>query len=792
MNRALRLSRPLLTGVVVAAACVVGAVAAVAVLERGWGVEPWWLLSLPAIVLASAAPLYLDRYDDWLVVGTESCVLLFLSLTLDWPQALLLWTGGVVLAQVLGFPRSRRVFDSALSIVCGGIAVAVVAALDTGTFGYREVLACLLAFTLAFVVDIVASVLWVHDVAMPPGGALAARTYEVLTLYAVFLGVNAMGYVCVLLYRTESPWTLLAVGPALAIVSVAVTGLTRERETARRLNVLFETAGALHSASTEAQVLTALDLGVRQLGKTAGSGLRAELPHSADLRRLFISGDDVFWLVIHTTTKDGPPRSTLGWAEALESIAQQAEEALSRMRMNRDLVANAQRDPLTKLRNRSVFLETVAGELATFDAAGGASARRCAVLFCDLDGFKRVNDQFGHAAGDGALIEVATRLSAELPPDVHLARLGGDEFAILVCGEGGDQGIEAEAQEVAESVREIVARPLHVDSRSIDITVSVGVATAGAPTAVTGSLVDAAADLLRNADIAMYAAKRAGRDRVVVYSAAMGVERVRSLELVDRLRRAIDERRLRVVYQPIVSAVDQRLLAIEALARWTEDGEVISPAEFIPLAEDANLVESIGTLVLEQVCHDRPQLDRALAPDTAIAVNLSAPQLGSAAFVASVEDAVESLAPHPLTLEITETGWISEDLMASGVMERLLSRGVSFAVDDFGVGFSSLERLRRLPVQLLKFDRFFSQEIDTDPQSAAVLASMLEMAAALHLKTVVEGIERQSQVEAVRANAPGDGAELAFQGYYFGGPMSPATLVRWVAQRSRTASLRRR
>jgi diguanylate cyclase (GGDEF)-like protein len=786
MTRARRPTGTLLTAAVVVAACVVVAVAVVAVSERGWDIGPWWLLSLPAIVLASAAPLYLDRYDDWLVVGTESCVLVFLALTVDWPEALLLWAGGIVLAQAFGVHRTRRVFEPALSIASGGLAVAVVATLDDGRFGYAEVLTVLLAFTLVYVVEIGASVARVHSVAVPAGGALASRAVEVVTLYGVFVGVNAMGYVCVLLYRTESPWALLAVVPGLAIVLVAVKGVTRERETARRLNVLFETATALHSASNEAQVLAALDAGVRQLGKTPGSGLRPALPDPTDLRRLFISGDEVYWLVIQT--KGGPPASTLRWAEALESIAQQAEEALSRMRMNRDLVANAQRDPLTKLSNRSVFLETVAAEMVSRDADD--TGRTCAILFCDLDGFKKVNDQFGHASGDGALIEVARRLSAELAPDVHLARLGGDEFAILVSSTEGEQVLEERARDVAETVREIVSRPLQVESRAIDITVSIGVATAAGPSGQAS--VDAAADLLRNADIAMYAAKRAGRDRVVVYSASMGVERVRSLELVDRLRRAVDERRLRVVYQPIVSALDQSLLAVEALARWTEDGEVISPAEFIPLAEDANLIEPIGTLVLDQVCDDRAQLDRALAPDTAIAVNLSAPQLGSAAFVAAVQRAVDALAPHPLTLEITETGWISEELIASRVMERLLERGVSFAVDDFGVGFSSLQRLRRLPVQLLKLDRFFSQEIDSDPQSAAVLASMLEMAAALNLRTVVEGIERQSQVEAIRASAPGDGSALAFQGYYFGGPMSPATLVRWEAQRSRTASLRRR
>ncbi|WP_370617983.1 putative bifunctional diguanylate cyclase/phosphodiesterase [Mumia sp. Pv 4-285] len=773
-------SRLLTVGIVVAALVVTVGTVVAAAADRGVP-NPWWLLTIPAIMLASSAPLYLDRYDDWLVVGTESCVLVLLALTLQWQDALLLWIVGIALAQCLPVARGSRLFNAARSIVAGAVAVGVLTLLDDGMFGLREVVAVVLAFTLAFLVDIGASVLRIRASGPPGAGSLESRAYEILTLYAVYAGVTAMGYVAVLLYRTESPSALLAVVPALAIVLVAAKGVTRERETARRLNVLFETANALHSAATEKQVLAVLDAGTRQLGKSPGSGLRTDLPGATDLRRLIIAGDDVYWLVIEG--KRGPQASTLRNVEALESIAQQAEEALSRMRMNRDLVANAQRDPLTKLRNRSVFLATVAEVMA-----GGpeGDAAPCAILFCDLDGFKKVNDQFGHASGDGALIAIARRLADELPDEVHVARLGGDEFAILI-GTPSDSSEDAAAYaaRIAEDVRAIVARPILVDNRTIDITVSIGIAS-------TDDAPASADQLLRNADIAMYVAKREGRDRIVVYHDAMGIERVRSLELADRLRRAIEERRLRVVYQPIVAADDERILAVEALARWTEDGEVVSPEEFIPLAEEANLIEAIGRFVLEQVCDDREQLDQALEPETAIAVNLSARQLGSRQFVSSVLRAVEVLAPHPLTLEITETESISEDVIESRVMEDLVARGAVLAVDDFGVGFSSLERLMRLPVQVLKLDRIFSRDIDTDESRGAFLDSMLEMASAVNLRVVVEGIERLAQVDAVLADRGSDSRRsISFQGYYFGGPMSPATLVRWAAQRERTSSLRR-
>ncbi|MBW9206976.1 bifunctional diguanylate cyclase/phosphodiesterase [Mumia sp. zg.B17] len=780
MNAAQRHARWFLSASVVLAAVVVTVLTVAALVAQGESLDPWWLLAVPAIVLTSAAPLYLDRYDDWLAVGTEFCVLVMLSLALDWPQALSLWIIGVVLAQLVPVARAPRAFDASLSIVCGAVAVAVVSILGTGTSGYREVMVVGAAFTLAFLIDIGVSVLRVHAAEPPDPGSIAARGYEVLTLYGLYVGVTAMGYVSVLLYRAVSPWALLAVLPALAIVLMAVKGLTRERETARRLKVLFETANALHSASTEGEVLAVLDAGVRRLGKSAGSGLRSELPAPGDVRRLFISGDDVYWLVIHGT--GGPQAATLRRTEALESIAQQAEEALSRMRMNRDLVDSAERDPLTRLSNRAVFLDTVDEALS---AEGGRQS--CAILFCDLDGFKRVNDQLGHASGDAALVEIARRLVADLPDDVRVARLGGDEFAILVTASAsGAVGLRERTMDLAAQVGEIVARPMVLDARTIEIATSIGVSW-------TDTERVSASELLRNADIAMYVAKREGGGRVVVYRAAMGEERVRSLELVDRLRRAIDERRLRVVYQPIVSADEQRLLAVEALARWTEDGEVVSPEEFIPLAEDANLIEPIGELVLDQVCDDLEQLGHALDPDTAIAINLSARQLDSPRFLARIHRAIGLLAPHPLTLEITETETISEEVIESRVMEDLVERGAILAVDDFGVGFSSLERLMRLPVQVLKLDRVFSRDVDTGEEQAAFLTSMLEMASATNLKTVVEGIERRSQVEAVLSDLSARGRRtLALQGYYFGGPMSPATLVRWSGQRARAASLRRR
>ncbi|WP_100414521.1 putative bifunctional diguanylate cyclase/phosphodiesterase [Mumia flava] len=728
--------------------------------NEGWEQAWWWWAAVPVVALASAAPLYLGRDQ---VVGAEASVLLFLSLTLPWPQALVVWTVGVVAARLLVNPQGRRVHDVALAVVCGAVAVGVVAVLDTSrTFGVQEVVAVVLAFSAYFALGV--AVVGLGEGGGAVVGSARRRVWEVGTLYGVFFGVAAMGYVCVLLYRAVSGWALLAVAPALVIVLVAVNGVTRQRETARRLDVLFRTARALHSAASEDQILEIIDAGVRRLGDPTESGLWTTMPQGDEVRRLFITGDQVCWLVV--APMPGTPDATLSLAEAIASIAQQAEEALSRMRMNRDLEEAAEHDPLTGLVNRAVFLDTLA-----------ATEGRRAVLFCDLDGFKKVNDRFGHPSGDAALVRIARRLSDGLPDDVCVARLGGDEFAILVTGDDA----QARSVVVAEQVRELVARPIRAEQATLAISVSIGIAYDAGP--------DHVDDLLRNADIAMYEGKRTGRDRTVVYEPAMGTQRLRSLELAERLAAAISDKRLRVVYQPIVSASTGGLLAVEALARWTEDGEVVSPEEFIPLAESADLIEQLGELVLDLVRADVPQLSRALPDGTTIAVNMSARQLGTPRFLDAVERTRVRLAPFSLTLEVTETEVISEDTLASGVLDTLRAGGIEVAVDDFGIGFSSMERLMRLPVDTLKLDRIFSAEVDADRRRAEFLASMLQMAAALRLRTVVEGIERRSQVEVIESLVSAQEFEaLAMQGYLFGGPMSPSTLVRWAAEQRRRSA----
>lgn len=765
-----RLVNRLLTTVLMLAALGVILAVVLKVSAVGWDVPDRWFTVVPLIVVMSSTPLYLDRYDSWLVVGLESCVLVFLVMTVPWQVALAFWVIGVLLAQFVPAGGRYKLFNASITIVCGGIATALILGLGRGAgVSANEVLAVWCGLTAFYVVDVAISVLSL-DLEARHSGTSADRLAEIAVLYAIFLAVNTLGYVAVLVHRATPDWTLLLFLPLLAIILLAVRSLTGERETARRLSALFATASAMHSARTSEQVLEEIHRGVSQFGKAGGAGLRREPPRSGEIGRPFIAGEDVHWLVLPSSR--GPSANTLSNAEALSSMVQQGEEALSRMRMNTELTFNAEHDPLTSLTNRAVFLDRVDTALAQLRRRPG----RCAVLFCDLDGFKKVNDQFGHQAGDAALIETAHRLDGVVPGGVMVARLGGDEFAVLIS----DIRTAAMCEQVCDLIRGVVAEPFEFDSNPVVISVSIGVAYSDG--------MHTADQLLRNADIAMYTAKRAGRDQVVEYHPSMGTARVKALELVDQLRHAIDERDLRVVYQPIVSAGTQRVLCVEALARWTYRGEVIPPETFIRVAEESNLIEALGELVLELVVGDAPVLSQALEPDVTIAVNISARQLRSDRFVALVERANAELAPHPLALEITETEAISDEVIGSSLMETMIAQGITFVVDDFGIGFSSMGYLMRLPVQGLKMDRLFSGSIDRDSRSADLLGSMISMGRALDLAVVVEGIERQSQIDRIEAMVgPEAFYDMALQGYLLGAPMSPHSLVQWARHRHRAA-----
>ncbi|MFY0409292.1 putative bifunctional diguanylate cyclase/phosphodiesterase [Solicola sp. PLA-1-18] len=758
-----------LEGVLVVIALVTVVFVGVGVVEDGVaGLSPWWLVAIVLIVAMSATPLYLDRYDSWLVIGLEAVVLVFASLALQPHLALLVWCVGVLASQLVPWRSRYKIFNASVTITAGAVAVLVVDALrgpDPDDL-LRTVAAVVVAFAAYYAVDVVTSVVSIDleseaSASSPDRG----RVRESITLFMVFMGVNSVGVLAYVVERSTSPGYLALFAAPLVIIVLAVRSLTRERETARRLSVLFDIARAVHTARTQEQVVAEIARGVATFGKNGIAGLRAEPPGVREVGRPLICDERVMWLVLDENR--GPKASTLTNTEALSNIVQQGEEALSRVRMTRELTFNAQHDALTSLTNRSVFLREVEHALVRVGRRPG----RCAVLFCDLDGFKKINDQFGHEAGDAVLVEVARRLRTTLPPDMVLARLGGDEFAALVDG-SSDIG----AERIAQTLRSAVGRPIDFDGTDVVISVSVGVAYSNGT--------HTADQLVRNADIAMYDAKRSGRDRLVEYHPLMGTARVRALEMVDHLRRAIDTRELSVVYQPVISAGDGRLVGVEALTRWKLEGETIPPDVFIPIAEEANLIQPLGELVLDTVAADLPVLDRSLAPAVSIAVNISALQLSTDSFVEAVFAMQHRLDTHPLILEITETEAMSDEVIASAVMEEMIDHGVAFHVDDFGVGFSSLGYLMKLPVQGFKLDRLFSGSIDRDERNAELLASVIAMGEALGLQMVVEGIERATQIDVIRQRVdPASFRRLSWQGYLLGKPMEALDLGAWASRR---------
>jgi diguanylate cyclase len=459
-----------------------------------------------------------------------------------------------------------------------------------------------------------------------------------------------------------------------------------------------------------------------------------------------------------------------GWAVVVGNLALftvvMARQVTSLWENSRLLSANralatrlrhqAYHDHLTDLANRALFAERVTEALQR----AGRDATGVAVLFVDLDDFKVINDSLGHQAGDELLVAVARRLRATVPLQDLLGRLGGDEFAVLVEGET-DETVEA----IAERVIGALGGPFALSGTQQHIKASVGIAISRHGEAD-------ADELLRNADVAMYAAKGAHKGCWRVFQPEMLASLLRRHELQAALVRAIQRDEFIVHYQPIVDLVDGTVQGAEALVRWQRaDGAFVTPAQFVPLAEDTGLISDIDRSVLRQACHQAGRWRAELPPQMPLTmhVNVSARQLHRPGLVDEVRRTLweSGLPAECLTLEITESG-LGQD--AEAAIERLgeLSRlGVHLAIDDFGTGYSSLAYLRRMPVDVLKIDKSFVDELAGDASDGAPLAqAVIALAATLGMRTVAEGIE-----EGVQARRLVEMECRYGQGYHFGRPM---------------------
>ncbi|MDQ0851259.1 diguanylate cyclase (GGDEF)-like protein/PAS domain S-box-containing protein [Arthrobacter sp. B3I9] len=404
--------------------------------------------------------------------------------------------------------------------------------------------------------------------------------------------------------------------------------------------------------------------------------------------------------------------------QAMADLAEQAAQ----------LKALAFKDPLTGLSNRQLFNERLAAALQ------GPSGTAVDVLLLDLDDFKEVNDIHGHHAGDQLLVEVGRRLRACVRPDDVVARLGGDEFVILLVG-------SPDAGAAAERIVEFLKVPLWIDGTMLRPSLSLGLAS------LCEETVDAS-ELLRRADVAMYAAKAAGKNRYLRFRPEMMAALVERTEMEAGLRMAIDSGQIGVHYQPILLAKHDAVLKVEALARWERDGELVPPGQFIPVAERSGLIMEIGTEVLLTACRE---MKSWLAEDAArsLAVNVSGVQLQHGDFAEVVLAVAEScgVAPRQLVLEVTESVFFHDDCHVIQQLVALRKAGVRVALDDFGTGYSSLGRLQGLPVDTLKIDQSFVSMIHTGAEKLPILSSMISMAHGLGLTVTAEGVETEKQAK---------------------------------------------
>ena len=428
-------------------------------------------------------------------------------------------------------------------------------------------------------------------------------------------------------------------------------------------------------------------------------------------------------------------------------------------------------DKLTGLANRELFRDRLHQAMSRAERAG----KLVALLFLDLDRFKSVNDTLGHLAGDELLVEVAARLKTCVRKSDTIARLGGDEFTVIL--EGLDAPVDAEI--VCRKIIKSLEAPLLLQNHEIYVTTSIGVTFFPSDdTDLNG--------LLRNADAAMYRAKEEGRNKFHLFTADLSARAVKRMGIESALRHAVERQEFYLVYQPKISVQTGEVLGAEALLRWENPQRgLVSPVDFIPVAEETGLIVPIGEWVLRRACADIRKWHAAGFDHVSVAVNLSARQFRHGELIQTIRQALQDsgIAARQLELEITES-LLMDDTEASQVaLNDLKALGTSIFLDDFGTGYSSLAYLKKFPIDGLKIDRSFIRDLPGDPDDEAITHAILALSQALRLRVVAEGVENEAQLEFLRRA----GCSVV-QGFYFSRPLVFDKFLEWL-QRTTPARL---
>ena len=436
-----------------------------------------------------------------------------------------------------------------------------------------------------------------------------------------------------------------------------------------------------------------------------------------------------------------------------------AQNITERRRAEQRIRYLARIDALTKIPNRMQFQHLLQRSIAR---ARRANSPLC-LFYIDIDHFKEINDTFGHLAGDATLETVAERLTAALPENSVIGRLAGDEFAVLINDLGPDGSGRAETDKLARALLDRLADPFFVQGHEVFMTASLGIAFY--PNDAANVI-----DLIRNADAALYSAKKTGGNVFAYYVPQMNEAAIERLMTKSKLKRAFERDELLVHYQPKYNIVTGEIFGAEALVRWElPDRGMILPADFIPIAEETNLIIEIGEWVLDKVCEDFRIWQRSVADPGRVSVNLSLKQLKQANFIARISAIMRGheISPTSLELEITETTLMENPERTIRLLDQLYGLGLHLAIDDFGTGYSSLSALQQFPISTLKIDQSFVRDVANNPDDATLVGTIVQMGRNLNMDVVAEGVEDEEQLSFLQR------LDCTFvQGLLFGSPMS--------------------
>jgi diguanylate cyclase (GGDEF)-like protein len=720
----------------------------------------WGLLAIPLVCVVAAFPLVLLRPGGDVEIGFDAAVLVGLGLTLPHWQALVLWT----IAALAGLAVSRkriwaRMFNAALVTLVGAIALATMSAVGgVGDTSLHELLAVLACAGVYFAADwLITGISLSLEGGQPLNRLLFDRDLPVSLVW--FLGISCIGYLAILLPRELPLWTVaLLIVPTTSML-VAARAVRRASEHQVRLSALLDAAKSAQLAVNPRMLLDELVVHAVRVLRSPRAFIQTSPPKPQEIG---IRIGNVGWLVC--APRSAQPYDRADW-RALTALAALAEESLVRLRMATEMTTLATSDPLTGLANRTVFRQRIATALAR-----RTKGTHVAVLFCDLDDFKPVNDRFGHEGGDAVLLAMAARLSRCVREGDTVARLGGDEFALLLQGLEGPH----EAIQVAERVLAAAAEPINIGARSVPVGVSVGVAidpgssdqqsSEGTPQSAGASA------LLANADLAMYQAKANGKSSYQVFAPEMRTDRLARIELLAQLRGAAGRGELVLHYQPVVDLSTGVIDGFEALVRWCHpERGLLPPAVFIPIAEEAGLLPEIGSWLLPLAYADACALSEFAGRSLDMGVNVSVRQLRDDHLLDLIQQLPHAAFTPRLTLEVTESVFVEDEPYALQLLERLWQSGVRLALDDFGMGYSSVAYLRNVPFTVCKIDRSFTGGLGQDPRADALCRAVLAMCESLGLPAIAEGIEDLSQVAMLRAAGCqfGQGFALGRPGDFF-------------------------